>query len=130
MITVQRPCDVCGRAYEAKRANSRYCSDTCRKRSQRAGGAPTRPPPVTAEGDPLIAAIERELEGAGRLTCSAGQRALHLARLLAAPTADSGSAKAALDKQLAAAMAQALDGAKRAADPLDELQARRERRRA
>lgn len=77
-----------------------------------------------------MVAVRRELVAAGRLDSSAGQRALHLAGLLAAPTADSGSSKAALDKQLAAAMTQAMDGAKRKADPLDELQERRERRNA
>lgn len=123
-----RSCDSCGTSYEAKRATSRYCSALCRTRASRAGAA--KAAPVADGSGALVAAVARELEAAGRMDCSAGQRALHLAGLLAAPTADSGSSKAALDKQLAAAMTQALDGVKRKADPLDELRERRERRNA
>lgn len=126
---MQRACDICSRPYEAKRPSSRYCSDTCRKRSQRS----TKPSTAEAEASTscgVADAVERELVAAGRRESSAGQRALFLARTLESAVADSGSAKAALDKQLATALEQALDGAKRAADPLDELRARRERRNA
>lgn len=77
-----------------------------------------------------MTAVEQELAAADRLATAAGQRAMFLARLLAAPRADTGSATAALDRQLAAALAQALEGAATGVDVLDELRARRERRRA
>lgn len=127
---MQRTCDVCATVYEAKRPASRYCSPTCRKRASRAGVAEpviALPPAPLVDGA-ISAAVLVELTAADRVDTVAGQRALHLARLLEAPTAESGSAKAALDKQLATAMEQALDGASRVADPLDELLARRARR--
>lgn len=136
---MRRPCNTCGRAYEARRPSSKYCSDTCRKRAQRARGgtawpgAKARKPAESTAGEqssPLVASVIQELTDAGRLQSSAGQRALHLAHQLAAPRMESGSGVAALDKQLAAAMAQALDGVARVADTLDELGARRARRRA
>lgn len=128
---MQRPCNACGRSYEAKRVTSKFCSPACRQRSHESGRTVEvafveRP---RAEGS-ISSAVRVELEAVGRLSTSAGQRALHLASLLEAVTADSGSSKAALDKQLASALEQALDGARRAADPLDELEARRARRRA
>lgn len=36
---MERPCDACGNAYEAKRPASRFCSATCRKRASRSGAA-------------------------------------------------------------------------------------------
>lgn len=130
---MQRECDAgCGTVYEARTARHRFCSARCRKRGQRAGGQVVAlPPAVEPAGLGAIAsAVRAELARVDRATTSAGLRAIHLAGLLESPTADSGSSKAALDKQLAAAMAEALDGARRAADPLDELEARRVRRRA
>lgn len=38
---MQRSCDDCGETYEAKRPTSKYCRDTCRKRSSR------KPKPAT-----------------------------------------------------------------------------------
>jgi hypothetical protein len=35
---MERPCDVCGTTYTARRASSRYCSERCKKRAQRARG--------------------------------------------------------------------------------------------
>jgi hypothetical protein len=62
-----RACDVCLVEYVAKRPSSRYCSDRCRQRAKRGGmartGAVKLPPPVDT---PLLAAVRRELETAGR----------------------------------------------------------------
>jgi hypothetical protein len=33
---MERPCDVCETTYAAKRTSSRYCSERCKKRAQRA----------------------------------------------------------------------------------------------
>jgi hypothetical protein len=114
---MQRNCDVCGRSYAAKRSTSKFCSDTCRQRAARAPGAPE------ASESGLVAVITRDLKAAGRLETAAGQQALILAGRLGWPM-DSGSSQAALSRALTEVLAVALDGAA-AADPLDELRARR-----
>ncbi len=130
---MERTCGVCGRVFEARSRRATYCSPTCRSRAHRAadpgvrarGGevlrlrsAVSAVSSVSSEVDldepsegPLVAAARAELEAVGRVDSLAGRRVLHLARLLEAVSADSGSAKAALDRQLAAAMAEATRGA-------------------
>jgi hypothetical protein len=41
-----RGCEVCGKGYEAVRASSRFCGDTCKKRAQRAA-RPAKDVPLT-----------------------------------------------------------------------------------
>ena len=72
--------------------------------------------------------VVRELEAVGRLESFAGQVALELAFRVASPH-ESGAAVASLAKQFREAMAKALAGVDRAADPLDEIRARRDRKR-
>jgi hypothetical protein len=67
-----------------------------------------------------------ELQAAGRADTALGQQALALAERVNNPR-DTGSAIAALSKELRAVMVEALKGAEVAADPLDELRARRDR---
>jgi hypothetical protein len=76
----------------------------------------------------LEQAVTRELEAAGRLESWAGQVALELAYRVASPH-ETGAAVAALAKQLTASLAVALAGVAPAADPLDEIRARRDRKR-
>lgn len=128
---MQRSCDSCGVEYQAKRKASRYCSDTCRKRAQR---SPDRSPRRSVEprdgGVPrLVTATRAELEDAGRLDTVLGQQAMALAERIASPH-ETGAAVASLSKELRAVMEAALDGVATKADPLDELRARRERKRA
>jgi len=129
---MQRECESCGRSYTARRASSRFCGDTCGKRSQRAraAGIPLR---ATTTGDhpappsELERATVAELDAVGRLESVAGQIALELAYRVASGY-ESGAAVAALVKELRVTMAEALAGVAPAADPLDEIRARRDRK--
>ncbi len=139
---MQRACASCGRLYEAKRPSSTYCGATCRQRAKRAGdaGRPTKAIPGTkpakaAKAVPLPpqttgleAATRRELEQADRLDTMLGQTAIELARRISS-SFETGSAVASLTKQLRETMAEALQGVAQAADPLDELRARRDGKR-
>ncbi|AYQ98227.1 hypothetical protein SEA_CHEWBACCA_1 [Mycobacterium phage Chewbacca] len=131
---MRRDCAVCGQAFEAKRPQAKYCGDTCRKRAQRGGIAQQKhqqAPPVSsaAPASGLIETVQAALEEAGRLNTIAGQHALELARrIVHAPGMNTGVA--ALSKQLQAVLAEALAGSTAvAADPVDELKARRDAKR-
>lgn len=126
---MQRPCDACKKPYEAKRSTSRFCSAACRNRAKRSGNVRELPVPPSEDG-PIVDAARAELDALGATATLAGQRALHLAKLLQSHTADSGSSKAALDRQLAAAMVDARGGATRVDDPLDEVARKRDLKRA
>lgn len=126
---MERSCDSCGSVYAAKSKRSRFCSDLCRARNK---GKPPRPDeatePTEAASHPLVVATRAELEAAGRLDSRRGQQALTLAAHLAVSLADTGSARAALSRELDALMVKALDGAVVDTDEFDELAARRDRK--
>ncbi len=106
---------------------TRFCDATCRKRaSRRPDEAPGTFEP---DGGGLLDALRRELEAAGRLDTALGQQALALAVKLSSPF-DTGSAMAAVSRELRAVREEALRGAEQAADPLDELRLRRDAKRA
>lgn len=136
----RRSCDVCSREYVAERPNSRFCSATCRKRNQRTPGAdvvamPKPPPPAPEPARPprlpLTTATGAELEAAGRLDTVIGQQAMVLARRIdGAAALETGSAVASLSREFRAVMAEALAGVRAAADPVDELRARRDSKRS
>jgi len=124
--------------FTAKRSAAKYCGDTCRKRAQRNPGKvrpaevlPLSPGPAddSAPGR-LAAATLAELEAAGRADSAVGQAALALARRIDSASGETGSALAAMVREHRAALAEAVRDGKRAADPLDELRARRERKSA
>ncbi len=130
---MQRECASCGLQYVARRATSRFCGGTCQKRAERAraAGIPLRAVPHDDLGAPpsaLVEAVTRELDEVGRLGTVAGQAALVLAERIASRR-ETGAATAALAKQLSATMDKALGGVAKAADPLDEIRARRDRKR-
>jgi hypothetical protein len=135
---VRKQCAVCPAEFEAKRAAAKYCSDRCRKRAQRQPqDAPVRSEqaPVTGGASPggLLAATEAKLATAGRLDGPEGQAALILAARVETSvfSAETGASVASLVRQLHATLAEALAGARAAADPVeDELRAARERRHA
>jgi hypothetical protein len=78
----------------------------------------------------LIAVTSQELADAGRLESPAGRAALILAARIDVSvfSADTGSSVASLVRQFHASLAEALKDAGEASDPVDELQARRERK--
>jgi len=130
---VQRMCASCGRPYGAKRASSRFCGPTCRQRASRASAAGI-PPRAATSGDraaspsDLERVVARELEAVGRLDTAIGQLAMELAYRVASPH-ETGAAVASLARELGATMTKALGGVAPVADPLDEIRARRDRKR-
>lgn len=126
-----RACEMCGASFDAKTAKGRFCSSTCRGRAHR-GEAPRTGRASLAE-TPEIGDLERatrgRLEAVDRHQTVLGVQALGLARRIDSPTT-MDSAMAALSKEFRAVMVDALDGVAVAADPLDELRGRRERKRA
>ncbi len=139
-----RTCEACGAGLEGRRPQARFCDGTCRQRGARrpktpatdqtlcgtsnhTPGSDARTDSSTHEG--LLNALRRELAEAGRLDTALGQQALALAVKLASPH-DTGSAMAAVSRELRAVREEALRGAEQAADPLDELRLRRDAKRA
>jgi len=129
-------CASCGVSFDASRPSARFCGDVCRKRGQRAKnasqmlpGAPDLPQePVELADSPLVRVVARELHEVDRLDTVAGQVAFELA-IRVANRREMGSAVASLSKQLNEAMDRAMAGVAVAADPLDEIRARRDRKR-
>ena len=126
-----RTCEWCGEPFEAKRSTAKFCTSGCRAKSSNASKRAPKPAPASVtplpERSALVAAVERELTAAKRLDTALGAQAVALATRIDSG-ADTGSAVAALSKELRAVMDAALADAETAADPLDELRARRERK--
>ena len=135
-----RVCEVCEGPFVAARASARFCGATCRKRASRGavsvrrkpGGSPpaTRPVLAVLEGESIEAATRAELAAVGREQSSEGQKALLVARRLDEGVRDTGMGLAAVMRAHSAALAEAVKGAATAGDPVDELKARRDRKRA
>lgn len=123
-----RICDYCAEPIESKSRNARFCSPECRARNKDTPRPPTAVP-LQAVPDPatgLVDALTKELADAKRLDTVLGQQALALAVKMSG--FESGSSLAALSKELRTVMAEATRGAEVAADPLDELKLRRDRK--
>ena len=73
--------------------------------------------------------VRAELEVGGKLGTSLGAMCVFLAERLSASTFHTGSAVAAVSRELRATMTAALADVRVANDPLDELRARRDRKR-
>jgi hypothetical protein len=82
---------------------------------------------VKAKPSDLVSTTRRELESAGRLDTVLGQQTLILAERIDSPH-ETASGTAALSKEFRAVREAALEGVGIAANPLDELRARRERK--
>lgn len=128
---MQRPCDQCGKSYDAKRPNSRFCGDGCRQRHKRTPELAVTSLPVSAEPTAtgtVHAATLTELEAAGRSTTALGTAALALAARIDLG-ADTGSALASAVKALGETLTAATKGAQVARTQLDEVRARRDAKR-
>ncbi|WDZ87196.1 hypothetical protein [Micromonospora cathayae] len=90
---------------------------------------PAGEPPAAEPRAGLVAVVDQELANAGRVSTAKGAIALRLAETLA-DGGHTASGIAALAKELRATLDEALKGAEDAGDGIDELKARRERRRA
>lgn len=140
MAVQQQECTKCHRRFAPKPGPGRprkRCEE-CRppeprRASQAALAEPTRlhVEPAPVEQSPragLVAVVEDELTKANRAVTSKGAIALRLAETLA-DGGHTASGIAALAKELRATLDEALKGAEEAGDEVDELKARRERRR-
>ncbi|MFJ4735277.1 hypothetical protein ACIP6V_23890 [Streptomyces sp. NPDC088770] len=135
---MKKRCEACGESFEAKRKTARFCSDRCRMRAHRRPAEGEQPAPVTSQppvqredgSESLAAAARGELAAVGRDRTAAGQAVLVLARRIDANSAETGSSLAAMVREFRAALAGALEGAGEAVDPVDELRARRDRKRS
>lgn len=130
---MQANCHRCGQPFETKSPRAKWCSPGCRKQNQRTPANVTelrRPKQEESEGDlgPVTAATWAKLEAAERLDTPEGMAALALAHRLDHGGRDTGSALAAVARELRATLEVALAGVKVSGDAVDELQQRRERR--
>lgn len=107
-----------------QRTYCEICSPPRRKKPPAPRQAADKTDPPTACGS-IHAATLATLEQAGRTDTPLGATALLLAQRLDADQ-DSGSAMAAMAKQLGATLEDATRGAQIAMSPLDELRARRD----
>jgi hypothetical protein len=137
-------CEQCQQPFEAKRRTAKFCSERCKKRYQR---RPDTPKPSAApragqeqETDSdqefsgllvgLTASTVTKLDTAGSLDGPEGQAALILAaRIQATSVLETGTSLAALVREFRATLADATKDQAPAADPVDELLKRRERKR-
>ena len=132
---MERACDRCGVRYGARSQRSRFCSNRCRTAAQRAraAGGAERIAPVADLPPPEAGGVEvatrARLEVAERLDTPAGAGALAAARLVDSAHTPP-SAVPGLLRELRAQLEVALEGAAREPTIVDELKARRERRRA
>ncbi|WP_406168898.1 hypothetical protein [Streptomyces sp. NBC_00996] len=134
---MEKQCGGCGKSFDAQRKTAKYCSDRCRMRAHRRPadsertGSVTSPAPAERQNtDSLTDAVRAELKAAGRLDSAAGRVVLALARRIDAGGRESGSSLASLAKEFRAALGEALKGVETASDPVDELRARRDRKRS
>lgn len=134
-----RRCEACEGEFEPE-GRERFCRGVeCRrsrardrKRSSRGGEVVDLPDPDVPDDLSAPSNFEvthRALVAADRLLTPAGVNALTLARRLDAASMEPGSSLAAVSKQHLAALEEATRNASSVADPIDELRARRERRR-
>lgn len=120
---MDRNCDICGDIYPAKRPNSKYCGDKCRKRAQRGAVSAVEQVPTLVpdlEVGPVESALLAELTEVERAATALGQAALALARRVDIAR-DTGAGLAALVKQLEATAKAATADVKSAASPLDQM---------
>ena len=125
---MRRACEACGTAFDAQRASARFCSDRCRKRVARSG-APrpqlrvvTEPEPRQRPDGSLLGAVLIALEEAQVLDTPGGRLAVSIATRLDDPNStDSGSAVAALSRELRAVMAEATARSEKSSSPLDRI---------
>lgn len=125
-----RECAQCGLPFVGQRSTAKYCSATCRARASKtktrveAQSAAESTSTGGRRRRPLVTVTRRVLREAGVLDTVAGQRAVLLAERASNP-AETGSAVAALSKQVQEAVDMAL-GSVRVDDAMDEVTRRRD----
>ena len=130
---MQRPCDECGTAYVAKRPSSRFCSTRCRTRHTRKRQSgevvPLAQPRAEVPASGLLTEATRAELGPLADTADGILLLILAARIDAVP--ETSPALATLSREFATRKAELMSTARSSrANPFDELQALRERRRA
>lgn len=133
---MERTCEKCGATIPPQQGSARprkFCVE-CRPPRNRPNPrvidlsgvkAPTEAPePSRRPVSGLVASYQRQLEAVERLDTPEGAHVMHLAELFVSGNHTAAGA-ASLSKELRAAMEEAVKGAPRQADRLDELAARR-----
>jgi endogenous inhibitor of DNA gyrase (YacG/DUF329 family) len=115
-------CVVCGKSVEAKRSNRKYCGNRCRQRAFNGARAVDHSEKRSSD---LVERVRGDLAAVGVVETTAGQQALMVAARMVSATADTGSAYAALSRELSRLLEEATAGATREIDPLEELSRRR-----
>lgn len=134
---MQKSCEHCGKAFEAKLDRARFCSGTCRALHAKGSVAPARVAAevaavessgvdVSARG--LVASVRGRVESAGLLGTPDGEAALALAQAMSLPVNQDGSKFASLYAKLTVALDR-LDAQAPVATRVDELRLRRDRKR-
>lgn len=118
-------CAVCGEGFEARRRTAKYCGDRCRQQSHRSPGAPAD---VVPGGPRIVEVTRREVERLGKTDTVLGQQALELAERLVSRK-DTGSAIAAVSRELDRVMLRLASGAAQAEDQLASARRRRDEKR-
>lgn len=127
-------CPICGRQMQPGRVT---CSQRCRqrkyrqeqKRSKESDPVATVTTAKELRGLTIEDAVRAELTELGRLNSALGQQALELARRMSTED-EFGAGVASLSRELRAVMVEvAANAAPAENDPLDELRARRDRKR-
>lgn len=124
---MERKCDLCGKAYTAKRSTSQFCSSTCRSRKATGAVVPVRLADNAKTDRPsLTDSVRTELRRADAESSGLGVSALLLAAQIDTGQ-ESGSALAALNRELRATLAEATRGQVKSglSSMRDELAARR-----
>jgi hypothetical protein len=135
-----RTCDRCGKPYEARRRDSRWCGSTCRDAQSKRPIAPVAQiatHAIQAKSDsmsdpsaksPMAVAVEAELSAAGRLNTAKGWMVMAAVERLSNSGLDTASGFAAVLREARACLDDALASGAVADDPLEELRARRAKR--
>lgn len=133
---MERSCAHCGASFTAQRSSARFCGGRCRAQAaaERAKGRVVAQEAAPADTAPLgrpsnlLEAVRGLLAASGALATPAG-RLCEVLAVRVASGEEAGAALASLSRELRAALAAATAGTRSAADPVDELRARREARR-
>ena len=130
---MRKVCAECGTGFDTIRPQqAKFCSSRCRTRAHRRVPGPVAPPgdmpPGPSRG--VETATLAALNEAGKAGSPLGEAVLVLARRIDGSSSELGTSLASLVREFRASLTEVVKDARPAANALDELRARRERRSA
>lgn len=126
-MAVTVTCEQCGETFEAARRTRKYCGDRCRQQSRRSA-TEEEVAAVAPELPHVVAMTQRELAKLGKADTVLGAQALTVAVRMASAK-DTGSAIAALSRELDRLMLRLRSGAKEQEDEVTSARRRRDEKR-